>query len=223
MFLEIPWEDQRENVGKVGNVQGDFFNWSPPKFSKYKIPVYALALWEFSEQLTWDFVFWKFSGGPVERSTQYQHTRIVVYFVSTISSWILMLFRVLVWTPVWRLGFGLCLALADGQSQPSAASWQLTDDHRLARGLGRWWILIALLHLSFSEGGRTVITVIVQSFVYLWRLRVYCLAVEICMRHLGIHKWHVSQGPSWRHFNLGSRSVCTVNQRAPFSVPITSC
>ena len=51
----------------MGLRQGVFFYWSPPKFDKYKIPLYALALREIPGQLTWDFVLRKFRGQPVKK------------------------------------------------------------------------------------------------------------------------------------------------------------
>ena len=42
-----------------------------PGLLQGKIPFYNLALREFSEQLTWDFVLRKFMGGPVKKSALY--------------------------------------------------------------------------------------------------------------------------------------------------------
>ena len=50
-------------------LQGVLFNWSPLKFSKYKIPVYLLTLGEILEQLTWDLELRKFRGAPVKKDT----------------------------------------------------------------------------------------------------------------------------------------------------------
>ena len=47
-------------------LQGVLFNWSPPKFFKYKIPLYILALREISEQLTWESVLRKLRGVQVK-------------------------------------------------------------------------------------------------------------------------------------------------------------
>ena len=52
----------------VRYLQGVLFNWTPPKLSKYKIPLYPLALREISEQLTWDFVLRKFRGVQLKRT-----------------------------------------------------------------------------------------------------------------------------------------------------------
>ena len=49
-------------------LQGASFNWSPPKLSKYKMPLHPQALKEFSEQLTWDLVLRNSLGGPVKEA-----------------------------------------------------------------------------------------------------------------------------------------------------------
>ena len=45
-----------------------FLTGPPPKFSKYKVSLYPLALREIPEPLTWDPVLRKFSGEPVEKN-----------------------------------------------------------------------------------------------------------------------------------------------------------
>ena len=64
-FLPHAWDSVFLRTLKL---QSALFNWSPPKLSMYKIPLYPQALKEFTEQLTWDLVLRKFRGGPVKRS-----------------------------------------------------------------------------------------------------------------------------------------------------------
>jgi hypothetical protein len=50
-------------------LQGGIFNWTPPKFSKYKIPLWLLTLREIPGQFAWDPLIRKFRGGPVKKTT----------------------------------------------------------------------------------------------------------------------------------------------------------
>ena len=45
-----------------------FFNWTPPKFSKYKILLWLLTLRDIPGQFAWDPVLRKFRGGPVKKT-----------------------------------------------------------------------------------------------------------------------------------------------------------
>ena len=52
-------------------VQGGSFNWTPPKFSKYRIPWKLAQNFSKCQQLYRDFILRKFRGGPVKRTTLY--------------------------------------------------------------------------------------------------------------------------------------------------------
>ena len=64
---------QNTNSIEKPDVQGGYFNWNPPNFSKYKIPLYPLTLRETLGQLTWDIVLVKFWGVPVKKTTPVVH------------------------------------------------------------------------------------------------------------------------------------------------------
>ena len=64
-------EEARRQFVPVLVLQGGFFNWSPPKLSKYKIPLKLLTFREIPGQFAWDPVLRKFMGGPVKRTTLY--------------------------------------------------------------------------------------------------------------------------------------------------------
>ena len=71
-------ENKMRLVGATGEksmnwlLQGVFFSfWTPPKFSKYKIPLYALSLREILGQFTWDLVLRKLRGGLERKKALY--------------------------------------------------------------------------------------------------------------------------------------------------------
>ena len=60
------WYDMFDEVD-MNILHGDFFNWSPPKFPKYK-SLYNLWLREILSQFRWDLVLRKYGGAPVKKS-----------------------------------------------------------------------------------------------------------------------------------------------------------
>ena len=106
----------------------------------------------------------------LEKDINYQHTMIVVHFVSTLSSWIPMFVRVPMWTPVWRLGFGLGLAFGWRSEQAVVAGMAIDDDDDFSDYDFSW-------HLNFKSREET-------------RLEIYVFHHEwVFHSHQAIFKW----------------------------------